>query len=233
MIVKEQVIQANTKWSKKEFLLILSFFFIFVPFFLEYLLQRQLYSMFQNSLYAGTLTGFFMAVTFLLAIYYITLKPFQLSWRHIGLHFPKGYWLPTIYWTIILVILSIATVVVMDIIGINAENSKTDSLQMQITPFTFSIAFISAVIISPFYEEILYRGFLYKWLRGRLGVTSSLLCSALIFTLVHIPTYNALPMNFISGLVFAWTYEKSGSIIPAMVIHAFFNGLAITLTALS
>lgn len=233
MFVKEQIIKEKAKWSVKDFVFILSVVFIFVPFFLEYLLQKQLHSMFQNSLYAGTLTGFFMAVTFLLAVYYITLKPFQLTWRDIGLHFPKGYWLPTIYWGVILIILSIATVVVMDMIGISAENSKTDSLQMQITLFTFSIAFLSAAVISPVYEEILYRGFLYKWLRGQFGVTSSLLCSALIFTLVHIPTYNSLPVNFISGLVFAWTYEKSGSIVPAMVIHAFCNGLAIISTALA
>jgi membrane protease YdiL (CAAX protease family) len=49
--------------------------------------------------------------------------------------------------------------------------------------------------------------------------------------LVHIPTYNTLPVNFLSGLVFAWVYEKTKSLLPSMIIHACFNGIAVILTA--
>jgi citrate lyase synthetase len=51
--------------------------------------------------------------------------------------------------------------------------------------------------------------------------------------IAHIPTYNTLPVNFISGLVFAWTYEKTGSILPAIIIHASYNGIAFILTLIS
>lgn len=57
--------------------------------------------------------------------------------------------------------------------------------------------------------------------------------SSFIFMLVHIPTYNTLPVNFLSGLVFAWVYEKTKSLLPSMIIHACFNGIAVILTAVA
>ena len=57
-----------------------------------------------------------------------------------------------------------------------------------------------------------------------------MLLSASIFTLVHIPTFNTLPVNFVSGLVFAWIYQKTGSVIPCILMHGLFNGIAVILT---
>lgn len=98
---------------------------------------------------------------------------------------------------------------------------------------SFLIAFVSAAIISPIYEEIFYRGFLYRWFRVKWGVPAGILLSSSVFMLVHIPTYNTLPVNFLTGVIFSWTYEKTGSIYPGMIIHGVFNGIAVVLTALS
>ncbi|WP_419959474.1 CPBP family intramembrane glutamic endopeptidase [Psychrobacillus sp. BM2] len=35
------------------------------------------------------------------------------------------------------------------------------------------------------------------------------LISSLIFTIAHFPTLNAMLVNFINGVVFAWVYEKT------------------------
>ncbi len=48
------------------------------------------------------------------------------------------------------------------------ENSKTEAIQQSVNFFTVLIAFITAALISPIYEEIFYRGFLYRWIRTRL-----------------------------------------------------------------
>ncbi|MDM5154915.1 type II CAAX endopeptidase family protein [Bacillus sp. DX1.1] len=221
-------------WSLKEFILMLILTFILVPFFLEYLFNEFFSNLFQNKLYTDTLTGLIMAIVFLLGVYHITLKPFQLTWKDIGLRsFTKRYWVSTIFWTITLIVLSVVVVIIMDVLGISYENSKTESFQTQLTPINFTIGFISAAVISPFYEEVFYRGFLYKWLRSRFGIAVAIAFSSLIFMLVHIPTYNTLPINFISGLIFAWTYERSGSIVPGIIIHGCFNGIAVILTALA
>ncbi|QGG58614.1 CPBP family intramembrane metalloprotease [Paenibacillus sp. B01] len=74
---------------------------------------------------------------------------------------------------------------------------------------------------------------MYRWLRTRMGRMGAIAVSSLIFTLAHYPTLNAMPVNFVSGIVFAWAYERTGSVIPGMIIHGAFNTIAVLLTAMS
>lgn len=223
----------STKWSCTDILQLLFVTFVIVPVFIEYLLHDYLYSLFQNSLYSGTLTGLVMAIVFTTSLYFVALKRHGLSWSSVGVrHFPPSYWKSIVGWTVGLVAISIVILLLMELLNFTWENHKTESLQNNITWYTFLIGFLSAAIISPIYEEIFYRGFLYKWFRGKWGVAPGMFISSLIFMIVHIPTYNALPVNFVSGLVFAWTYEKTGSVVPGMIIHGTFNGIAVILTVL-
>ena len=57
-----------------------------------------------------------------------------------------------------LIVASIAVLVIMEKIGISFENSKTETVQNDKSIYSFCIAVIGAAIISPIYEEILYRG---------------------------------------------------------------------------
>ncbi|MEN2767924.1 CPBP family intramembrane glutamic endopeptidase [Ornithinibacillus xuwenensis] len=223
----------QSPWSWKELILLLVLVLVLVPFFIEYLFMHTLTDLFQNELYSGTLIGLIMAIIFTFGVYFIAIKPKKLTWQEVGLQpFSKSYWLPTIGWTIMLIISAIlVTIAVEVLINIGTDNSKTESLQTRLSFMNISIAFISAAIISPIYEEIFYRGFLYRWFRSKYGVRAGILISSFIFMLVHIPTYNSLPYTFLSGLIFAWTYEKTHSIYPAMIIHGLFNGLSIVLTA--
>lgn len=227
------MIMKRNPWSWKELILLLVLTLILVPIFIEWLLLQALTEAFQNDLYSGTLIGFLMAIIFTLGVYFIALRPQKLSWREVGLRsFPKSYWVKIIGWTIGLIIATILLSYVLEFLfEIGTDNSKTESLQVRLTPLNFIIAFGSAAIISPVYEEIFYRGFLYRWIRSKYGVGIGMFVSSVIFMLVHIPTYNSLPYTFLSGLVFAWTYEKTNSVYPSMIIHGLFNGLAIVLTA--
>ncbi|MFL0361478.1 CPBP family intramembrane glutamic endopeptidase [Pseudobacillus sp. 179-B 2D1 NHS] len=220
-------------WKRKETLQLLLLVFVIVPFFIEYLLNDYLESTFQNDLYAGTLTGFIMSIVFTLAVYCLALRPQRLTWKEVGLSsFPKTYWGAIGGWAMVLIIASIFLIIAGDLFELGYGNKKTDSLQSHLNFINFTIGFISAAVISPVYEEILYRGFLYRWLRSKYGLVIGMIGSSFIFMLVHIPTYNVLPITFISGLVFSWTYEKTKSIIPGMIIHAIFNALAVILTVI-
>ncbi len=224
----------KTEWSWKEILILLFVTFIIVPFFIEHLLQDYLYTLFKDSLYSGTLTGLVMAIIFTTSLYFIALKPHGLSWTSVGINrFSNSYWKWMIFWLAVLITASVVILTLMDLFNLSWENHKTESLQRNITWYTILIGFVSAAIISPIYEEIFYRGFIYKWFRGKWGIGAGMLISSFIFTIVHIPTYNTLPVNFVSGLVFAWTYEKTGSVLPAMILHGTFNGIAVILTLTS
>lgn len=226
-------VTTERKWNIRELILLLSLCLVGVPILLENILYDQLIHLLDNTLYAGTLTGFFMAIVFTTGVYWIALKPNQLGWHAVGLNpLRKNMWKTILLWTILLIFISIALVVVMDVLSIGTNNAKTDSLKSDLTPFTFLIGFLSAAVVSPIYEEIFYRGFLYTWFR-RWGLRTAMIFSSFIFMIVHIPTYNTLPVNFASGLVFCWVYEKTGSIIPAIIIHGIVNGIGISLSVLA
>lgn len=222
----------QSPWSWKELILLLTLVLLLVPFFIEFLLMRFLTESFLNELYSGTLIGLIMSILFTLGVYFIGIKPKNLSWKEVGLQrFSKSYWGSIIGWMVVLIISSILLSYIMEwLFDIGTNNSKTNSLQTRLTTINIIIAFVSAAIISPIYEETFYRGFLYRWFRSKYGLLAGMLISSFIFMIVHIPTFNSLPYTFLSGLVFAWTYEKTQSIYPPMIIHGTFNGLAVLLT---
>ena len=194
--------------------------------------MQYLTDVFRNDLYSGTLIGFIMSIIFTLSVYLVAIRPKKLSWKEIGLQRPStSYWRLTVKWTVILIISSILLSFINEFLfNIGTDNNKTESIKTRLSTINIVIAFVSAAIISPIYEEIFYRGFLYRWLRTKYGLLAGLLISSFIFMIVHIPTFNSLPYTFLSGLIFAWTYEKTKSIYPAMIIHGGFNGLSILLT---
>ncbi|MCC3359588.1 CPBP family intramembrane glutamic endopeptidase [Bacillus sp. REN16] len=218
-------------WTGKEFTLLLLLEFIFVIVVVKYGVQSLYLSLFSNTLYSGTLTGLTIAIVLMTGLYFIALRPKNLSWKEVGVRsFSTKYWLKIPIWLLITIILSVAVVLLTSLLGNSVDNSKTESLQQNINLFTILIGIISAGVVSPVYEEIFYRGFIYRWLRVRLGMNWGIVISSLIFTIAHFPTLNAMPVNFINGVVFAWVYEKTGSAIPGMIVHGVFNTIAVLLT---
>ena len=218
-------------WTGKEFTLLLLLEFIFVIVVVKYGVQSLYLSLFSNTLYSGTLTGLTIAIVLMTGLYFIALRPKNLSWKEVGVRsFSTNYWLKIPIWLLITIILSVAVVLLTSLLGNSVDNSKTESLQQNINLFTILIGIISAGVVSPVYEEIFYRGFIYRWLRVRLGMNWGIVISSLIFMIAHFPTLNAMPVNFINGVVFAWVYEKTGSAIPGMIVHGVFNTIAVLLT---
>ncbi|PGO23608.1 CPBP family intramembrane metalloprotease [Bacillus cereus] len=221
-------------WGWKEILYLFMFVFIIVPVTVESLFYEYALKIIGNSLYAGVLMGLIMAVIFTFAVYLFCIKRYKLSWKDIGIR--KLSWkdfLWTVVVVIFLIIVSVAVLMIMEKMGISFENSKTETVQNNKSIYAFCIAVIGAAVISPIYEEILYRGAFYTFFRERYGIWGSVLISSIIFTVVHIPTYNTLPVNFLSGVAFAWLYEKTNSILSAMIAHALFNFIAVLLTFMS
>jgi uncharacterized protein len=220
-------------WGWKEFILLMLLEFGLVIGCIKFVVKPLYSDWLDNELYAGTLMGLTIAIILFLGVYLIALRPKQLSWSEVGVKaFNVKDWKIIIIYSVILLVGAVIIVVLTSFIGNSWENSKTESLQQNATFFTILLAFISAAIISPIYEEIFYRGFLYRWLRTRIGLTGALLLSSLIFTIIHIPTYNVMPVNFFSGILFALAYERTNSIWPSVLIHGLTNGIMVLLASL-
>ncbi|NJK93012.1 MAG: CPBP family intramembrane metalloprotease [Blastochloris sp.] len=83
--------------------------------------------------------------------------------------------------------------------------------------------FILACIIAPLWEEITFRGFLYPILKSKLGNLPAILLSAVLFASIHQNEAAFLPLTCF-GIVLALLYDRSGSLLPSIFLHAFFNG---------
>ncbi|HIW33556.1 MAG TPA: CPBP family intramembrane metalloprotease [Candidatus Paenibacillus intestinavium] len=223
-------LRSGDPWNWKTFVSLIFLEFIIVMFFVKTYIQSFYSVWFDNTLYSGTLTGLTIAIILMLGLYYIAIYPQRLTWSILGLRrFPMAHWKTILLTTAFLMIVGTLVLIVTSYFGNATENSKTDSLMQNINLFTLAIALISAAVISPIYEEIFYRGFIYCWLRNRIGVGGGMIVSAFIFMIAHYPTTNTMPLNFLDGLVLAWIYERTGSIWPAVIVHGLINGLTIVI----
>lgn len=100
-------------------------------------------------------------------------------------------------------------------------------------PFpVLAISLLEYVVFAPIFEELAFRGLLYAILRRRLSVVPSALISAGIFAAAHGYGFIGFVSVFWSGLLWAWLYEKTGSLIPGMIAHAT-NNLFVCITVMS
>ena len=94
--------------------------------------------------------------------------------------------------------------------------------------FLFLAHSLLIVVIAPLTEEIFFRGFIYLYLKNRLGVKWAIINSALIFGLAHFDFWIFLP-TFSGGVILAWICEETNSLYPSMIAHATWNGIVIIL----
>lgn len=97
------------------------------------------------------------------------------------------------------------------------------------------LMFVCTVVLAPVAEELLFRGLIFGWLQEK-NVLLGYILSTLLFAAIHVVQYIglysvehifvALVMYLPAGLCFAWAYQRSGSIISPILIHAINNFLA-------
>lgn len=96
----------------------------------------------------------------------------------------------------------------------------------QDTGFPLMLLFGGA-IIAPVVEEIFFRGFVFAGLRKYWSWPTAALVSAGLFALAHVIPTSILPI-FILGSIFAFLYQVSGSVWPAILMHMLTNTFALS-----
>jgi membrane protease YdiL (CAAX protease family) len=86
------------------------------------------------------------------------------------------------------------------------------------------------VLAAPLFEELIFRGILYRGLRRSLQAASAVLFSALVFALVH-PAVSALPV-FVMALLAAAAYERTGWLATPIAAHMTYNAILLGSSAL-
>jgi len=95
-----------------------------------------------------------------------------------------------------------------------------------------AIAFILvAVVLAPLFEEIVFRGFLFRGLANSFGWVWGALVSAGLFGIAHLQLDVFLPLAAL-GFFLAWSYRRTGSLWAPITMHAVFNAIAVLAWAL-
>lgn len=96
-------------------------------------------------------------------------------------------------------------------------------------PISFIATVFTIIILAPLVEETLFRGFLQTWIRRHLGSKTAIGLTSACFSLFHyaaeqglgnIPIIGSL---FLLSLFLGFLYEKQGSLLAPMTLHASFN----------
>jgi membrane protease YdiL (CAAX protease family) len=85
---------------------------------------------------------------------------------------------------------------------------------------------VSIVIVAPLVEELFFRGIVFNAWRREAGRLPAYVGSAALFAAIHLSLVSLLPI-FLLGLALAWVYERTGSLLAAIVMHATVNGISV------
>lgn len=132
---------------------------------------------------------------------------------------------------------------ILSIFAVNMVLSLIDMLFVNFTGFSLSmpsesitnmnplLMFITVAVFPAIVEELLYRGVLYRYLRGH-GVQFAAITSSIIFGLIHL---NFLQFFFASfmGVVCCYIYEATGKIRYSMLLHLLNNSVLVLFSILS
>ena len=90
------------------------------------------------------------------------------------------------------------------------------------------LMWLALVVGAPLAEEIFFRGFLLKGLlHSRLGPTGAIVVTSAVWSGFHLQyDLYGITIIFLTGLVFGFSRLRTGSLYPAIAMHALMNLLA-------
>lgn len=103
--------------------------------------------------------------------------------------------------------------------GVQSNFDVSDIFNISNSPW---LIFLAGIVIAPLVEEIFFRGFLFTGLREKYGWIPAALISAALFAAVHLQPLT-MPPIFLMGLIFAYLYQRTESIWPAVIMHFSIN----------
>lgn len=107
----------------------------------------------------------------------------------------------------------------------DAGQAQDTGFSLLSTRYEYILAFVTLVIIAPFAEEILFRGYLYGQLRKTVPVWVAVLIASLLFGAIH-GAWNLAFDTFALSIVLCVLRETTGSLWASVLLHMIKNGIA-------
>jgi membrane protease YdiL (CAAX protease family) len=152
---------------------------------------------------------------------------YKLSLASFGLSKPErvAWWFPVALAAAALIAIY-GFVGVASLIGIEQDNPAGHRTYTAAGPII--VVVVGAILMAPVIEEIFFRGFLFAGMRTRWGWVTAAVVSSLLFAVGHMSPFVILPFAAV-GLLFAWSYQRTGSITSSIVAHLITNVVSVGL----
>ena len=171
------------------------------------------------------------AVALILGIYLFGVRRKRLGWQILGIKPVSAGW---VFVTLVISVFAIPftgliTLLILVVLGLPLENPQLDFLLPDdlSLPSAFVMLLLAGVAV-PIAEELIFRGFLYNFLKERWGVWPGVFVSALIFGIIH-GNVTVGVTAFLLGILLAVLYEYSHSLWTSILVHAINNSAKIAL----
>ena len=177
------------------------------------------------------LLGYYAAWTFawLAAIWFVFVRVRGLSFAALGYAVPTPRWAAggVLAGFLALPLAFMLAIVLRPLLG----SESTANLQQYFGGKDFTVVQAATMLLYggflvPISEELLFRGLLFRWLRQRLDFRAAALISAAVFGVAHLRA-EQIVIAALLGLPLAWLYEKSRSLVPAILMHQTYNSLGL------
>lgn len=168
------------------------------------------------------LQGLFVAALIVASFVVASMKgaDFAQAWRRLGL---RGFRPSALLW--MLAAIGAYLIVAMVFVALIGEPEQENIAEDFGPVWTQVLLVVFAAAIG---EEVAFRGLLFGGLRTRLPSWAAALISAAIFGVLHAVTgISAVPVLIAFGFILALLYERTGSIVPGILLHMLNNSLAL------
>jgi membrane protease YdiL (CAAX protease family) len=187
-------------------------------------------------LFLGNLLGSAGALATVALILIVAKFTFARGWKGLGLRlrtlpWDLGYGFLTLLavWPLVMAMMSL-TVRILQALDREFEVPQHEALQLitQSDALPLQVLMVVlAVVIAPLVEEMLFRGLFQTMFRSYLRRPwPAILLTSVLFAIIHLNPEH-WPALFVLSIGLGYSYEKSGSLLRPILMHALFNGLTI------
>jgi membrane protease YdiL (CAAX protease family) len=131
-------------------------------------------------------------------------------------------------WVVTLVAGAVLSSLLVPLLGAPRSNA-VPILSQSFDPIFAGLIVATVVVLAPAAEELLFRGALLGWLRGRLPLAAAAPLSAAVFAGAHVIP-SLFPLLFLFGISAALVRERTGSTFNTFVMHMTQNAMAVVVT---
>jgi membrane protease YdiL (CAAX protease family) len=150
------------------------------------------------------------------------------------IHWFRGYEFPTGFLIAIGATLAISVLIVSSFFPPTEPPPIEKLLSSTGAMYIFAVF---GIAVAPLFEEIIFRGFLFKVLFDMGGRGLAIPLTAGLFALLHIPqlwgSWAGIALIFVVGYVLSFVRYRANSIIPSFIIHTSYNAMLFAVFALS